>query len=562
MARAERGLTNASDTNSVEAGGAGPRPHPLAPSPTTKGGVRTMRATGGCSVRARFPLPLRGGDQGERVVRDREATRGWARPAGLLLLAILSLAGYIAIHPLSTNGLHHPAGVAVAQLALAIPYGLACWWVIAGPPPQHRRIQRAEWIIVLGAALAFFAVVFPLWPSLSGDPYRYVWDARVLAHGYNPLALAPESPLLAHLRDGVIYPHIYWVHVPTIYPPAAQALYLLAYLIAPDNVLAIKAEMVTAVAMTAWLLIKYLRVRGQDPLRVIVWLWCPLVVVELGLDGHVDAAAIAVWLAALLLAERSKQPWARGAVGALLGVATLIKLYPALFLLALGRRNDRWLYVAFGATLALGYLPFLQGGVPAFGFLGVYAGDTQSYGALLFWLRNLFALIGVPAITVQVVVAVVAALVAGGVVWARRRGRLAEGVALFILLVLWLALTPHLLPWYVTALAPLCALYLRLPTRHPGATLTASLWLGVCLMPAFNIAFDKAFRNLEWLYAAIYIAVALSAMAGLLLYWLRHGASERRKDTDYGYRRNNAADGADDAAVATRAIHREYDALQ
>lgn len=459
--------------------------------------------------------------EGARPDRIPDGVRAWARPAGLLALAVLSLVGYVAIHPLSANGLRHPAGVAVAQLALAIPYALACWWVIAGSPPRNRRIQRVEWAIVVGAALAFFAVVFPLPPSLSGDPYRYVWDARVLAHGYNPLALAPESPLLAHLRDGAIYPHIYWAHVPTIYPPVAQGLYLLAYLIAPDSVLAIKAEMVLAVALTAALLVGYLRARGQYPLRVIVWLWCPLVVVELGLDGHVDAAAIAVWLAALLLAECNTQPWARGAVGVLLGVATLIKLYPALFLLALGRRNDRWLYLAFGATLVLGYLPFLQGGLPALGFLGVYAGDTQSYGALLFWLRNLFAAIGIPAIAVQVVVALVALLVASGVVWARRRGWLTESVALFILLVLWLTLTPHLLPWYVTALVPLCALYLRLPARSPGGILTAALWLGVCVIPAFNIAFDSAHRNLEWFYAAIYIAIVVSAAAGLLLYWRR-----------------------------------------
>ena len=460
--------------------------------------------------------------------RWRDSARNWARPAGLLLLAALSLVGSLAIHPLSVNGLHDPAGVAVAQLALAIPYGLACWWVIAGPPPPTRRIQHVEWAIVVGAALAFFAVVFPLWPSLSSDPYRYVWDARVLAHGYNPLVLAPESPLLAPLRDGVIYPHIYWIHAPTIYPPAAQGLYLLAYLVAPDNVWAIKAEMMLAVAITAALLTGHLRRRGQDPLRVIVWLWCPLAVVELGMDGHVDAAAIAVWLAALLLAERGEHPWTRGAVGALLGVATLIKLYPALFLLALARRNDRWLYVAFAVTLVVGYLPFLHGGAPALGFLGVYAGDTQSYGALLFWLRNLFAYLGAPIVTVQIVVVAVAALVAGGVVWARRGGRLSEGAALFILLALWLTLTPHLLPWYVTALAPLCALYLQPPWRSRGGALVTALWLGVCIMPAFNIAFDAAHKNLEWLYAAIYIAIVVCATVGLLLYWRRRQRSGRR----------------------------------
>ncbi|HET9981265.1 MAG TPA: hypothetical protein VFQ32_12515, partial [Ktedonobacterales bacterium] len=96
-----------------------------------------------------------------------------------------------------------------------------------------------------------------------------------------------------------------------------------------------------------------------------------------------------------------------------------------------------------------------------------------------------------------------------------------ESVAIFILLILWLTLTPHLLPWYVTALVPLCALYLRLPARSPGGILTAALWLGVCIIPAFNIAFDSAHRNLEWFYAAIYIAIVVSAAAGLLLYWRR-----------------------------------------
>ena len=466
---------------------------------------------------------------GYSAVATPDRMKAWIRPIGLFILAMFSLVGYLLIRPLSIDGLKHPAGVAVVELGLALPYALACWWVIVGAPPQTRRIYWAEWAVVIGAALAFFAVVFPLWPSLSGDPYRYVWDARVLAHGYNPLAVAPDSPVLASLRDAVIYPRIHWVHVPTIYPPGAQGLYLLAYLIAPDNVWAIKAEMTLSVALVAALLIGYLRMRGQDPLRVIVWLWCPLVVVELGMDGHVDAAAIAVWLATLLLAERTKQRWTRGAIGVLLGIATLIKLYPALFLLALGRKDDRWLYITFLATVVLGYLPFLHGGLPALGFLGIYVGDVQSYGALLFWLRNAYVSLGAPSVAAPITALLVAAVVAGAVVWGRYRGRLSERVALYILLALWLTLTPHLLPWYVTALVPFCALYLRPPWQSRGSALTGALWLGVCIMPAFNIAFDPAFRDLEWLYAAIYIAVVVSAATGLLLYrrYRRHNRLSR-----------------------------------
>lgn len=458
----------------------------------------------------------------------------WARPMGLFALAIASLAGYLVIRPLSVGGLAHPAGVAIVELLLAVPYALACWWIIVGQPVCDRWVQIAEWVIVIGAAGCFFATVFPLWPSLSGDAYRYLWDARVAAHGYNPLVLAPESPVLAHLRDSVIFPRLYWVHVPTIYPPAAQALYLLAYLAAPDNVWAIKAEMALSVAAVAVLLIMYLRRRGQDPLRVIVWLWCPLVVVEFGMDGHVDAAAIAVWLTALLLAGRDSRTRTRTAVGILLGVATLIKLYPALFLLALGRRGDRWLYLAFVATVILGYLPFLHDGVPALGFLGIYAGDTQSYGALLFWLRNLFLVARIPAVGVQIVVILVASFGAGLVIWGRTREIFTESAALFLLVALWLILTPHLEPWYVTALAPLCALYLRPPRHSLGSALTVALWLGVCMIPAFNIAFDTAYRNLEWLYAAIYAAVATGALVAIVWHWHRWRTEKRRVERSDG----------------------------
>jgi glycosyl transferase family 87 len=452
----------------------------------------------------------------------------WRRPVGLLVLALILLAGYLAIRPLSIGALVHPAGVAIVELAMAIPYGAAAWWVIGGQPPVERRVRIAEWVIVLGAAVGFFALVFPLWPSLSGDAYRYVWDGRVTAHGFNPLVLAPESPLLTRLRDAVIYPRLYWIHVPTIYPPAAQALYFCAYLAAPDNVWAIKAEMVAGVALVAALLVVLLRARRQEPLRVLLWLWCPLVVVEFGLDGHVDAIAIAAWLAALVVNERFADLRSRLAVGVLLGIATLTKLYPALFLLALGRRSDRALYVAFAGTIVVGYLPFLHNGVPALGFLGIYAGETQSYGALLFWLRKAFVMAGLPATGVQVVVGIAAAIAVCAVSWARWRGRISEPTALYLLLVLWLLLTPHLQPWYVTALAPLCALYMRPPGRSLGSGLTSALGVGVCTMPAFDVAFDSAYRSLEWLYAAIYIIVAIGAVSAFAHHWWRrrHMATE------------------------------------
>src|SRR5690348_1431868 len=107
------------------------------------------------------------GTRSPSALTMRERMKAWRRPVGLFILAMSSLVGYLLIRPLSIDGLKHPAGVAAVELGLAVPYALACWWVIVGAPPSTRRIAWAEWAVVIGAALAFFANVFPLWPSLS-----------------------------------------------------------------------------------------------------------------------------------------------------------------------------------------------------------------------------------------------------------------------------------------------------------------------------------------------------------------------------------------------------------
>ena len=64
-------------------------------------------------------------------------------------------------------------------------------------------------------------------PYLSTDIYRYVWDGRVQAAGINPYRHVPSAPEVAHLRDAAIFPNINRAdYAVTIYPPAAQAIFL------------------------------------------------------------------------------------------------------------------------------------------------------------------------------------------------------------------------------------------------------------------------------------------------------------------------------------------------
>jgi len=83
-------------------------------------------------------------------------------------------------------------------------------------------------------------MLLPLPRVLSHDSWRYVWDARVILHGYSPYVYAPENPVLLPLRDKLIYNEIRFRDVPTIYPPGAQVIYVLSYLLAPSNLFFLK----------------------------------------------------------------------------------------------------------------------------------------------------------------------------------------------------------------------------------------------------------------------------------------------------------------------------------
>ena len=56
------------------------------------------------------------------------------------------------------------------------------------------------WAVFL-IALAFRAALLPL--PANSDVNRYIWEGEVQNAGFNPYALAPDSPRLAPLRDFV-----------------------------------------------------------------------------------------------------------------------------------------------------------------------------------------------------------------------------------------------------------------------------------------------------------------------------------------------------------------------
>ena len=230
--------------------------------------------------------------------------------------------------------------------------------------------------IILGFAVLFRCLVLFSPLVLSSDLYRYVWDGRVQRAGINPYRYPPEADALVPLRDTTIYPHINRPGLITIYPPGAQMLFALITTVVPDSVRGMKAAMVLFDLATLGVLLRLLQRHGSDPQRLVLYAWSPLVVFEFAGSGHVDA----LMLPFLLLALQARLTARPGLAGGMLGLATLIKLYPAVLFPALYTRQERRFPLGFGLMLGLGYLPYVFGaGTQVVGYLPAYLGPWEDF---------------------------------------------------------------------------------------------------------------------------------------------------------------------------------------
>jgi hypothetical protein len=295
--------------------------------------------------------------------------------------------------------------------------------------------------VILLFALLFRLTLFFTYPSLTVDIYRYFWDGKVLAHGFNPYLYLPSSEALAPLR-GEYYSNLVYKHVTTIYPPFAQLVFALSYLTYP-SLYTLKAASVLFDLASLLVLIKILEFKGINKNRVLLYAWNPLVIVEFASSGHADSLAVFFVLLAYYLHLQQKS----FASGAALGLAVLSKLYPVLLVPFFFKKNFKIL-PGFLAVLVLMYLPFIDAGWKLFGGLEVFL-KYAKFNPGAFYLLEYS--LGFP-----VAKYVATGLVALGYLFLLRSNSTLRSC--YLILTLYLLLSPMVHPWYlawVLSLVPL-----------------------------------------------------------------------------------------------------------
>jgi uncharacterized membrane protein len=303
--------------------------------------------------------------------------------------------------------------------------------------PKHIRV-------ILFFAVLFRATMLLSEPSLTVDIYRYYWDGKLLANGVNPYMYPPAAMELEPLRDE-IYQKLVYKQVNTIYPPLAQLVFALSYLVHP-SLFTLKLASALFDLAAVLVLLRILKIKGVEG-RVLLYAWNPLVVVEFASSGHADSMAVffVLWAYYLLLRDR---PFSAGAALAL-GVAS--KLYPVLLVPLFARRNPRAALGFLGVLVAV-YLPFASAGPRLFEGLEVFLRYAKFNPGAFAVLEHLLGFASAKAVAL-LMVALAYPLVLRGTGLIR---------GCYLILTLYLVLSPMVHPWYVAwglSLAPLVGSY-------------------------------------------------------------------------------------------------------
>ncbi|MBS13181.1 MAG: hypothetical protein CME19_16425 [Gemmatimonadetes bacterium] len=316
---------------------------------------------------------------------------------------------------------------------------------------------------IIGAGCLFRATLLLTEPTLSDDIYRYLWDGTVSLAGINPYLLPPSSPDLSGLAPELLS-RVNHSHLPTIYPPLAQAFFAVSVWVSPET-WTIRLGLCVAELVTVAFLIGLARSYDLSPTVAIVYFWNPLVLVEGAGQGHIDVLSVSLLVVALLYARG--HGYGRAAVA--FALSGLTKLLPMVLLPAFWRwaavaeADGRNVLVAAFTTRAvlvpvvglgvfvLGYVPYMDVGWQVLGSLSTYASTWSFNGAAY----DILTRAGLDEVLTRMVLACVFGLAV--VVVSIRKIPPIQGA--YVVIGTFLVVTPTLHPWYVVWIVPFLCFY-------------------------------------------------------------------------------------------------------
>jgi len=205
-------------------------------------------------------------------------------------------------------------------------------------------------------------------PGLSDDVYRFIWDGRLLAAGYNPFDFLPEAlmekPPTGFVPDPELFARLNSPGYFTVYPPLAQGIFAFAARVFPDQLY-----------WTAWLmklplvvsdignifLIKALLRHLNRPAALVWWYALnPLILLEISGNLHFEGLMLFFFLLAWWGLLKGRPGWAVLAMALSVATKLLTLLYLPGMLRRLEPRRRLMVLLALTGLIALLFVPFFN----------------------------------------------------------------------------------------------------------------------------------------------------------------------------------------------------------
>jgi alpha-1,6-mannosyltransferase len=244
--------------------------------------------------------------------------------------------------------------------------------------------------IIIGFGILFRITLFFTQPTTSPDVYRYIWEGKLIVHGYNPFEYAPNDDRLFDIHSKELPAKVTFKNMTAIYPPAAQYTFAAAYLIGGESFFGLRLLFLLCEIITMIFILKLLNLKEKDPALIILYAWLPLVIMEFFINIHLDALGIAFFIVFIYMIEKDKNILS----AVFFALSFLTKFLPVLILPLLlkkiGLKKSILFFILFILVSVLFYLPFLSGEHSITKFISVYIQRWEFNGSVYKILKSTF----------------------------------------------------------------------------------------------------------------------------------------------------------------------------
>ncbi|SDR82549.1 glycosyltransferase 87 family protein [Christiangramia echinicola] len=200
------------------------------------------------------------------------------------------------------------------------------------------NMLKTDLKILIGLAVLFRLVFLFSLPNLSQDYFRFIWDGRLIAEGWNPYLYIPNE--LIELQNFSIAQATELINGMgslsaghfSNYPPLNQLIFAISGWISSSSILGsvIVFRLIIILADIGTFIFgrKLLKSMGMDENRIFLYILNPFIIIEMTGNLHFESVMVFFLVLSLYLLYKGK--WFLSAI--ILGLSISIKLLPLLLL--------------------------------------------------------------------------------------------------------------------------------------------------------------------------------------------------------------------------------------